>query len=123
MKLIIATVLGVLALAPAAHAQERAGPAALGALAGAVVLGPVGLVAGAAIGYTAGPEIGRAWKVKRADAHRAKRSAKRGARVATGERAPAAQSEPGTVAPAALPQAGKAAPAAGAGGPPAQGFE
>jgi hypothetical protein len=114
MKLIIAAAIGMLALAPAAQAQERAGPAALGALAGAVVLGPVGLVAGAAIGYTAGPEIGRAWKVRRVDPqHRAKRTGKQPARVAARERAPAAQ--PGTVAPAT--------PAPGAGGPAAQGFD
>ena len=35
-------------------AQERAGDAALGALSGAVVLGPVEAVAGAVIGLTAG---------------------------------------------------------------------
>jgi hypothetical protein len=47
-------------LAPAtASAGERVGDAAMGALAGAVVLGPVGAVAGGVIGYTAGPGIGR----------------------------------------------------------------
>jgi hypothetical protein len=47
-------------LAPAtAGAGERVGDAAMGALAGAVVLGPVGAVAGGVIGYTAGPGIGR----------------------------------------------------------------
>ena len=44
-----------------AGAQERAGDAALGAVSGAVVLGPVGAVAGALIGYTAGPSIARSW--------------------------------------------------------------
>ena len=42
-----------------AKAQGRAGDAALGALSGAVVLGPVGAVAGAFIGYAAGPSIAR----------------------------------------------------------------
>ena len=48
-----------------AQAQERAGDAALGAVSGAVVLGPVGAVAGALIGYTAGPSIARSWGVRR----------------------------------------------------------
>jgi len=49
-----------LALLPAsALAQERAGDAALGALSDALVLGPVGAVAGAVVGYTAGPTIAR----------------------------------------------------------------
>lgn len=48
----------------AASAQERAGDAALGALSGAVVLGPVGAVAGAVVGYTSGPSIARAWGLK-----------------------------------------------------------
>lgn len=46
-----------------AQAQERAGSAALGAVSGAVVLGPVGAVAGALIGYTAGPAIAHSWGV------------------------------------------------------------
>jgi hypothetical protein len=41
----------------AASAHERVTDAALGGLAGAVVFGPVGLVAGGLIGYTAGPNI------------------------------------------------------------------
>ncbi|WP_020176427.1 hypothetical protein [Methyloferula stellata] len=42
-------------------AQERVGDGALGALAGAVVLGPIGLLAGGVIGYTAGPGIADSW--------------------------------------------------------------
>lgn len=54
----------VLCLAiPAAQAQERVGDAALGAGAGALVLGPVGAAAGALIGYTAGPAIARSWGI------------------------------------------------------------
>src|SRR5450755_1413091 len=49
-------------LAPvAAGAQERMGDAALGALSGALVAGPVGLVAGGVVGFTAGPAIAHSW--------------------------------------------------------------
>ena len=67
-----------LALLPAsALAQERAGDAALGALSGAVVLGPVGAVAGAVVGYTAGPTIARSWGLRRGEPRRAYRPVKR----------------------------------------------
>ena len=47
-----------LMLAPvAASAHERIGDAAMGAAAGALVAGPIGLVAGGAIGYAEGPHI------------------------------------------------------------------
>ncbi|MBH5391033.1 hypothetical protein [Bradyrhizobium diversitatis] len=59
------TAVAILAWVPAsAFAQERAGDAALGALSGAVVLGPVGAVAGALVGYTAGPSIARSWGLR-----------------------------------------------------------
>ncbi|WP_167767405.1 hypothetical protein [Bradyrhizobium frederickii] len=59
------TAVAMLACAPvSAVAQERAGDAALGAVSGAVVLGPVGAVAGALIGYTAGPSIARSWGMR-----------------------------------------------------------
>jgi hypothetical protein len=59
----------ILLLAPsAALAQNRGGDAALGALSGAVVLGPVGAVAGAVIGYTAGPAIAHSWGFNRQSA-------------------------------------------------------
>ncbi|KQT21087.1 MAG: hypothetical protein ACOY3N_01700 [Bradyrhizobium sp.] len=59
------TAVAMLACVPAsALAQERAGDAALGAVSGAVVLGPVGAVAGALIGYTAGPSIARSWGIR-----------------------------------------------------------
>lgn len=41
--------------------EHRPGDAALGALSGAVVLGPIGAVAGAVVGYTAGPSIAHSW--------------------------------------------------------------
>jgi hypothetical protein len=66
MKAFVA--LGMLAgfaLVPAgALASERVGDAALGALAGAVVAGPVGLVGGGVIGYTAGPGIAGEWGLR-----------------------------------------------------------
>jgi hypothetical protein len=64
-------------VASRASAGERTGDAALGALAGAVVLGPIGLVAGGAVGYTAGPSIASSWGLRRSPArHRAKPTAK-----------------------------------------------
>ena len=66
MKATIATVTLTLALmSSAAMAQERTGDAALGALSGAIVLGPVGAVAGAIVGFTAGPSIASAWGLRR----------------------------------------------------------
>ena len=67
MKTLVA--LGVMAvsaafLPSAAGAHERSGDAALGAIAGAVVAGPVGLVAGGVIGYTAGPGIASEWGLR-----------------------------------------------------------
>ena len=47
--------------AGAGQAEERVLDGALGGLAGAVVLGPVGLVGGALIGATAGPGISQSW--------------------------------------------------------------
>ena len=52
----------------AASAHERVTDAALGGLAGAVVFGPVGLVAGGLVGYTAGPHI--ACKIGAKNCHR-----------------------------------------------------
>jgi hypothetical protein len=76
----------ILLLAPSvAFAQHRAGDAALGAVSGAVVLGPVGAVAGAFIGYSAGPAIARSWGIDRSGSARHRRQASkervRGARA------------------------------------------
>jgi len=69
MKKSLAILTIAMALVPfGASAGERVGDAALGALAGAVVLGPVGLVAGAAVGYTAGPSIADSWGLRRSHA-------------------------------------------------------
>src|SRR6266446_6722162 len=63
-RLVLASAI-FLTLAPAlALAEGRGGDAALGALSGAVVFGPVGAVAGAVVGYTAGPSIARSWGLR-----------------------------------------------------------
>ena len=55
---IAAAAAGLIATTAIASAHEsRMGDAALGATAGMLVAGPVGLVAGGAIGYTQGPHI------------------------------------------------------------------
>ena len=59
-KIVVAAVIAIWCAPSATLAGERVGDAALGALSGAVVLGPVGAVAGAVIGYTAGPPRVRA---------------------------------------------------------------
>jgi hypothetical protein len=119
----------ILLLAPStALAQNRGGDAALGALSGAVVLGPVGAVAGAVIGYTAGPAIAHSWGFNRQSAppprqrRQAAKEVVRGARAeATGVGGfrPADQSEKNarvatsrseTISPA--PSAAPSAPAA-----------
>jgi hypothetical protein len=102
-----------------ASAQERAGSAALGAVSGAIVLGPIGAVAGAFIGYAAGPAIAHSWGI----GHSGSRSQTR--RVA--------QSIPAAPQPAAAKEAAREAPppsakapemvAARKTAPPVQGFE
>src|SRR5436190_15065878 len=60
-RLVIAAVLFLACAPTGALAQSRGGDAALGAISGALVFGPVGAVAGALVGYTAGPSIARSW--------------------------------------------------------------
>ncbi len=64
-KLVAAVVLAASCMSSAALAGERVGDAALGGLSGALVFGPVGAIAGVAVGYTAGPAIARSWGLKR----------------------------------------------------------
>ena len=76
MKKIGMAVVIAICLAPSlTRADERVGDAALGAVSGAVVLGPIGALAGAAIGFTAGPAIASAWGVRRSESRRTKQSA------------------------------------------------
>jgi hypothetical protein len=90
MKKTIASVTLSLALmSSTAMAQERVGDAALGALSGAVVLGPVGAVAGAVIGWTAGPSISHSWGLNHSSPPRyAPRAASAYARVPPGDSQP-----------------------------------
>jgi hypothetical protein len=113
MKLLIAAITIVLALASPARAEERVGSAALGALSGALVFGPVGLVAGAVVGYTAGPSIAHSWRANRQQPRPRAHSAKRPTQVAASHARP----RKGSAAP------GEVTPAPGAGGPPVQGLE
>ena len=80
MKWKVAFSILALSLATQASADEhRGGDAALGALSGAVVLGPIGAVAGAVVGYTAGPSIAHAWGFRRGStAHQHARPVKAG---------------------------------------------
>ena len=99
----LATAALLLALAPSAALAQRAGDAALGAVAGAVVLGPVGAVAGAFVGYTAGPSISRSWGLEgsRSSRHRrqSSRDSVRGARAEAMTAAPTERSGRGTSSP------------------------
>jgi hypothetical protein len=104
-----------------AKAQERAGDAALGAVSGAVVLGPVGAVAGALIGYTAGPSISRSWRVRRsASRARVQRTAQTNAAPEPQTTGQAGQTM-GQASPP--PPARSPEPAAATKLPPVQGFE
>jgi hypothetical protein len=91
MKKTTASVALFLALmSSTAMADERTGDAALGALSGAVVLGPIGAVAGAVIGWTAGPSISHSWGLNRSSAPRyARRAASPDARVPPSDSQPA----------------------------------
>src|ERR1700709_856014 len=115
IKAVIAAAVILVIATSAASAQHRAGDAALGAVSGAVVLGPIGAVAGAFIGYSAGPSIARSWGLDRSRAARQRRQASsenvRGARAEAvspgGEKTPrvaSSRSEGAAAAPtAALP--------------------
>jgi predicted lipid-binding transport protein (Tim44 family) len=127
MKTTIASVVLSLALmSSTVMAQERPGDAALGAVSGAVVLGPIGAVAGAVIGWTAGPSISHSWGLHRESAPRyARRAASPNARVSAGnsqsvsnQSAPRDQAAPQAAAPAQPPTTTTASTA-----PPVQSLE
>jgi hypothetical protein len=76
----------LLATSSALAQEHRGGDAALGALSGAVVFGPIGAVAGAVVGYAAGPSIARSWGFDRRSSARPRRQAsKQGVRSARAE--------------------------------------
>ena len=101
--------------------ERRGGDAALGALSGAVVFGPVGAVAGAVVGYAAGPSIAHSWGFRRSSAaRRGRTSTKQEARISPVE------SQPVPNRPAAPPPAAQApapSPKAASTAPPVQGLE
>jgi hypothetical protein len=74
IKALAAAAMILMFAASSAFAQgHRPGDAALGALSGAVVFGPVGAVAGAVVGYAAGPSIARSWGFDRPGSSRHRR--------------------------------------------------
>ena len=98
-----------------ATAQERAGGAALGAVSGAIVLGPVGAVAGAFIGYSAGPAISHSWGAGRSASRSRVRREAHTAPV-TQQQTAARASSPASVKMPETVATGKTAP-------PVQGFD
>jgi hypothetical protein len=79
-KLVVAAVLATTLISFEAQAQDRGGSAVLGGVSGLVVFGPVGAVAGAVVGYTAGPAIAHSWGIRQpARGSKARRTARSGA--------------------------------------------
>jgi hypothetical protein len=115
-KLVVCAALALSLTSVTAKAAERAGDAALGALSGAVVLGPIGAVAGAVVGYTAGPHIARSWGLRRSSAHGGRRVARQeaGAAVSDNQSAPRSQASMSAPTPRRNPAYA---------GPPVQGFD
>jgi hypothetical protein len=110
-KSIAAVTLSLALISSAAMAQERTGDAALGALSGALVLGPVGAVAGAIVGYSAGPSIASAWGLRRSTYPR--RPAEPGPNASYRSSTPpreAYAAMPATAAPPSIPTNGSALP-------------
>src|ERR1700754_2832937 len=107
MKWKVAFSILALSIATQASADEhRGGDAALGAVSGAIVLGPIGAVAGAVVGYTAGPHISDSWGLRRRAAVRQNRKIAR-----QDAQTPAADAQP-AAAPARAPARGPATSAA-----------
>jgi hypothetical protein len=123
MKRFHTTVVMALSLTPlsltpsGALAQERVGDAALGGLSGALILGPVGAVAGIVVGYAAGPDIGRSWGLKRSGPHYQDQGAKRTPANSPTSKQAAAQSA------AVVPPKAASATKRAWNAPPVMGFE
>ncbi|MGY8634147.1 hypothetical protein RAD15_16850 [Bradyrhizobium sp. 14AA] len=135
-KALITAVVMLVGVPASAVAQERAGAAAIGAVSGAVVLGPIGAVAGAVVGYTAGPAIARSWGVRerrsarhrqppRREAYRAAGAPPRTRQAmdANGQMRAASNPPPAQAAPAVQPVQAAPAEPEQTSAPPIQGFE
>ena len=122
-KAVAILALGLSLISSSAMAAERTTDAALGAVSGAVVLGPIGAVAGALVGYTAGPSISHSWGLRRSSTPRqARRSTLPDARAPVNDHQdhqPASHAEANARAPTQGPPAPKTASTA----PPVQTLE
>ncbi len=117
--------------------QHRGGDAALGALSGGIVFGPIGAVAGAVVGYTAGPSIAHSLGFRRQAQARRTRSVRqaqastnyrqplpaRQAAAPVATQAPAAAQAPAAIQAPAAAQAPPPPPKAAATMPPVQALE
>jgi len=99
--------------------QHRGGDAALGALSGGIVFGPIGVVAGAVVGYTAGPSIAHSLGFRHQGSTRRTKSVRQ-AQASTNYRQPAPARE--AAAPVAA-QTPPPAPKTETTAPPVQGLE
>src|ERR1700761_3407959 len=95
-KTLAITATSLLLICSQARANEhRPGDAALGALSGAVVFGPIGAVAGAVVGYTAGPSIAHSWGFRHShSAARRTRAARQTPPAEAPTQAPEARAQP-----------------------------
>ncbi len=120
-KIVAIAALALSLISSVAMAQERGGDAALGALSGALVVGPIGAVAGAVVGYTTGPSIARSWGLRRSStARQGGKSARREARVSPDDSQPAPNNQAG---PPPAAQAPPPSPKTASTVPPVQGLE
>jgi hypothetical protein len=116
MKKTLAIATVALALMPQlAAAGERPADAALGALSGALVFGPVGLVAGAVVGYTAGPSISQGLrrgepKARRSSGYEARASVPDPQQPSRDNAPRAAPNAPQAAAPTQAPRTASSAP-------------
>jgi hypothetical protein len=107
------TLLTLMLMPISAHAESRGTDAALGAVSGALVFGPVGAVAGAVVGFTAGPAISNSWSAnRRARPHAPTQSRPMDTRAAPPQ--PAANTAAGQPGQASGPTAPSSNPAASA---------
>jgi hypothetical protein len=87
--------------------QHRGGDAALGALSGGIIFGPIGAVAGAVVGYTAGPSISHSLGFRRHQAQARRTKSARQAQASTNYRQPTPARQaalPATAPPPAPPE-------------------